>query len=305
MDRGTASGVRWEGIEIAVIGGDEREPEIARLAAAAGAAVRAFGFPWPDGGIEGVVPAESAHAAAKGARYVLFPIPLGVGDVLYAPHAAEPIRVDDELFGQMSPGAHIFLGRSTEALREVAERTGVALHEYDPDVELMLLRGPAIVEGAIAAAIENTEVTIHAATIGVVGFGTIGTLLVRTLVALGANVHVFARNPVQRAGAHAAGAIPHPLDELLAGAPALDMLFSTVPARVVDRSVLRRLRPGSLVLDIAPPPDHADLDAATELGHVAVWARGLGKRAPITVGRSQWMGLRRRIEAIESSEAPG
>jgi len=298
VDEGTA--VRWEDLEIAVIGGDEREREISRLAAATGATVRAFGFPWPDGGIEGVTGESSALAAAKGARYALFPIPLGVGDLLYAPHAPEPIRVDDELLEQMSPRAHIFLGRSTAALREVAERAGVELHEYDDDVELMLLRGPAIVEGAIAAAIENTEVTIHAATVGVVGFGTIGTLLVRTLIALGANVHVFARNPVQRAGAYAAGAMAHGLGELTTEAAGLDMLFSTVPAKIVDRSVLRHLRPGTLVLDIAPPPGHADLEAATQLGHVAVWARGLGKRAPITVGGSQWTGLRRRIEALES-----
>jgi len=77
------------------------------------------------------------------------------------------------------------------------------------------------------------------------------------------------------------------------------MVFSTVPARVVGREVLERLPRGSLVLDIAPPPHHADLDLAAELGHRAVWARGLGRRAPVTVGNSQWMGLRRRIEEIE------
>jgi dipicolinate synthase subunit A len=86
------------------------------------------------------------------------------------------------------------------------------------------------------------------------------------------------------------------------------MVFSTVPAQVVGRDLLERLPRGSLVLDIAPPPDHADLDLAAELGHRAVWARGLGRRAPVTVGRSQWMGLRRYIEEIErerpSSGAP-
>jgi dipicolinate synthase subunit A len=35
-----------------------------------------------------------------------------------------------------------------------------------------------------------------------------------------------------------------------------------------------------------------------------VWARGLGRRAPITVGQSQWMGLRRYIEEIERERAP-
>ena len=33
-----------------------------------------------------------------------------------------------------------------------------------------------------------------------------------------------------------------------------------------------------------------------------VWARGLGSRAPVTVGRSQWGGIRRRIDAIRAGK---
>jgi dipicolinate synthase subunit A len=248
---------------------------------------------------------DSAAAAAKGAEYLLFPIPLGVEEVLYAPYAREPIRVDDVLMEELAPGAHAFLGRATAAIRALAERAGVTLHEYDSDVELMLLRAPAIVEGAIAAAIENTVVTIHGAEVCVVGFGNIGSVLARTLLGLGARVHVAARNPVQRAGAFALGARPHTLDELPELAPRLAMIFSTVPARVVGRTVLERLPRGSLVLDIAPPPDHADLELAERLGLRAVWARGLGRRAPVTVGASQWMGLRRMIEGIEGARRWG
>jgi dipicolinate synthase subunit A len=294
-----AAPVPWARRRIAVIGGDERDPEIARLAAETGAAVHAFGLPWPQEGMPGVALERTASEAAAGADYVLFPIPLGVGLQLYAPHAAEPVIADAELFRAMAPWAHVFLGRTTPELRQVADAAGIALHEYDPDRELMLLRGPAIVEGAIQLAIEHTDVTINDADVVVVGYGTIGSLLARTLRALGARVRVAARNPIQRAAARADGATPITLEELPAVAPFVDMVFSTVPAPVVGRVVLERLRPGTLVLDIAPPPDHADLELAAELGHRAVWARGLGRRAPITVGRSQWMGLRRAIEDIE------
>jgi dipicolinate synthase subunit A len=59
------------------------------------------------------------------------------------------------------------------------------------------------------------------------------------------------------------------------------------------------------VLDIAPPPDHADLELAAALGLKAVWARGLGKRAPVTVGRSQWSGIHRFITEIETARREG
>ncbi|MFI0366563.1 dipicolinate synthase subunit DpsA [Actinomadura sp. 1N219] len=285
---------------IAVVGGDEREREIARLAAATGATVRAYGFPWPDGGIAGVVHTASAAEALDGADYALFPIPGIASDgVLFAPASPEPILPDAALLSRLAPGAKIILGQSDERLRKAAAENSVALVEYEDDTELMLLRGPAIVEGALQLAIAETDVTIHAADVGVVGHGNIGRLLARTLVLLGARVHLFARNPVQRADALSAGCVPHPLSELPERAAGLSMLFSTVPTRVVDRKVLAALPPASLVMDLAAPPGGIDLDAARDLGHRAVWARGLGRRAPVTVGASQWSGISRRIAEIE------
>ena len=46
------------------------------------------------------------------------------------------------------------------------------------------------------------------------------------------------------------------------------------------------------------PPGGIDFEAAQRLGLKAIWGRGLGSRAPITVGASQWSGIRARIEAI-------
>jgi dipicolinate synthase subunit A len=303
--RDTEGRVDWRNLRIAIVGGDERDPEIARLAAETGATVRAYGVPWPEQDIPGVERVDSAHKAAEGAHYIFFPIPLGLGREVYAPHATEPIIADEDLFSRAEPGAYVFCGRATPEVQAAARAAGVLVHEYDPDRELMLLRAPAIVEGVLQLAIENTDVTINDAEVVVVGFGNIGQLLARTLRGLGARVHVAARNPIQRAAAYADGLFSLSLDKLPELAPTLDMVFSTVPARVVDGRVLERLPKGSVVLDIAPPPDHADLELAAQLGHRAVWARGLGKRAPITVGRSQWTGLRRYIAEIEEARREG
>ena len=297
--------VDWPELRIAVLGGDERDPVIAGLAAETGAQVRAYGLAWPSAPIPEVQRAESSFLAVEGANYILFPIPIGVGLELYAPHSPEAIVADKELFAQATEAAYVFCGRATPEIRRAADSSGVLVHEYDPDRELMLLRGPAIVEGALQLAIEHTDVTINHAEVVVVGFGNIGQLLARSLRGLGAMVHVAARNPIQRAGAYADGLLPLTLEELPSLAPSLDMVFSTVPAPVVDREVLEALPSGSLVLDIAPPPHHANLDLAEELGHRAVWARGLGRRAPITVGESQWKGLGRYITEIEVARSEG
>lgn len=294
--------VPWSQRVIAVVGGDRREQEIARRAAATGAQVRAHGFPWPEPGIIGVKLCDTPGAALEGAHYGLLPIPgIAHDGAVYAPAASRPIIIGPQLLKRMAPGAHLILGAADRHLRAAADQSAVGIQEYEDDRELMLRRGPAIVEGAVEKIIQLTDITIHNARVGVVGQGTIGSLLTRTLVLLGARVLVAARHPVQRAAAETIGATAVPLDQLPEHAQRLDMLLSTVPVQVVGDEVLLALAAGCLVMDLAAPPGGVDLDRATELGHLTCWARGLGNRAPVTVGASQWEGIRRRIEQIEEA----
>jgi dipicolinate synthase subunit A len=295
--------IDWSKLTIGMLGGDRREQEIARLAALTGAAVRAHGFPWPEHGIPGVTHLDDPAPVLKGARFALFPIPgIAANGALFAPAAAKPIVPTRDILAGMADRAHIILGWADANLKNHAEALGIAIHEYEWDRALMLRRAPAIIEGLLRIAIENTDITIHDANVCVVGHGTIGAALVRTLVALGAHVHVAARNPEQRAAAHVAGATPHALAALPDLAPRLDMVFSTVPSRVVGHEVLERLPPSALVVDLAAPPGGIDLEAAKRRGLKAIWGRGLGSRAPVTVGASQWGGIRERIEAILREE---
>ena len=162
----------------------------------------------------------------------------------------------------------------------------------------MLLRGPAIVEGMLKTIIENTDITIHKANIVMIGYGTIGELSARALVALGGRVTVAARNPVQRAAANAAGADPCELADLPGKLGTTDILVSSVPTQIVTRAMLEKLPKHALLVDLAAPPGGIDRDGAQALGLRFVWARGLGSRAPVTVGRSQWSGIRPRLEKI-------
>src|SRR5262249_50875273 len=156
----------------------------------------------------------------RGARFALFPIPgIAANGALFAPAAPGPIIPDRALLAAMAPHAHIILGWADKNLKAHAQALSITLHEYEWDRSLMLQRTPAIVEGLLKIVIENSSITIHNAHACVVGQGTIGAVLTRYLVALGARTHVGARNPDQRAAAFVAGAIPHPLEELAALAP--------------------------------------------------------------------------------------
>lgn len=288
----------WRDLKIAIVGGDAREAEIARLAAATGAAVHAFGFPWPDAGIPGVVKATSAPEATTGAAIVLFPI-AGIKDgCLYAPSLRDPIRIDAMVLAGVAPNGHIICGSADATLRRETERRSLSIHEYEHDQESRLLRAPSVVEGVLATLIANTDRSLHGAEIAVLGQGVLGRLLAVALHKLDARVHAVARDPVQRAEAVVQGIDACDFDGLRPIAPDLDILVSAVPVKIVDADLLRQLRQGALVVDLASPPGSVDLDAAKHLPIKTIWARGLGARAPVTVGRAQWLAIRRRIEAI-------
>jgi dipicolinate synthase subunit A len=296
---GCAAAIDWSKIRIGMLGGDKREQEIARRAVATGADVSVYGFPWPEQGIPGVKHLSDPAAVLKNARFALFPIPgIAASGALFAPAATAPIIPDRNMLSGMAPHAHIILGWGDENLKTHAKALSITLHEYEWDRSLMLQRTPAIIEGLLKIVVENTAITIHNSTACVVGQGTIGAVLTRYLVALGAHTHVAARNPEQKAAAFVAGAVPHALDELPALAPELDLIFSTVPSRVVGEDVLARLRKSALIVDLAAPPGGVDFDSAKRHGLTAIWGRGLGSRAPVTVGGSQWGGIRERIEKI-------
>src|SRR5262249_29554542 len=269
--------IDWKSLRIAMLGGDRREQEIARRAAGTGADVRAYGFPWPDGGIAGVTYLRDPAAVLDNAKFALFPIPgIAASGALFAPSAAAPVIPDRALLSRMAPHAHIILGWADKNLKMHADALSIRLHEYEWDRSLMLQRTPAIIEGLLKIVIENTDITIHGANACVVGQGTISAVLTRYLVALGARTAVVARNPEQRAAAFVAGATPHRFEELPRIASQLDSLFSTVPTRVVGEDVLSQFKKSALIVDLAAPPGGVDFDCAKRLGLKAIWGRGLG-----------------------------
>ena len=78
----------------------------------------------------------------------------------------------------------------------------------------------------------------------------------------------------------------------------MDIVIGSVPRQLIGEKLLKTMRPGVLLVDVAAPPGTIDRDKAGEMGIKAVWARGMGARAPITVGKSQWTGIERRIKDI-------
>lgn len=225
--------------------------------------------------------------------------PAGLADLARAELAVLPlpaVREDGcaadgvtaaELFSRLRPGSVVTGGRIPPELFAMAEARGVLIIDYAARGDFAASNAVATAEGALGVAISHTEDTLQGAECLVVGNGRIGRLLAKKLALLGARVTVSARRAEDLACVAADGHRAVRTSELGRYAGEFDVIFNTVPARVLGEEVLRRTKPSVLTIDLASKPGGVDFSAAQALGRRTVWALGLpGKTAPLAAARS-------------------
>jgi dipicolinate synthase subunit A len=282
-------------VRIAVLGGDRREPEIARLAAADDFDVRVFGAP-ADTALPGALRVESAADAMRGADVIVLPVPHMTNDLVFAPHAAAPIKLDGDLLGLALSGAVLITGAANQMLRESAARRGIAVFEYGEDDGLKSMRGPLIAEAALEALDEAGRGPAPGSIAVVVGLGAIGAPLVRLLAGHGVQVLAVTRNPSAvpsgLAGAAAAVIAFTDLQNHVSGA---SHFIATTGGRAVGADVLAALRPDAVIADVASPPGSFDCAGDPSLSARVLWLRALGGRHPARLAAAQWQVIRARL----------
>lgn len=241
----------------AVIGTDARLAAAGRALARAGFAV---------GG-----PEQTALA-----DYILLPLPLD--------ESRTPLA---ELLRAAKPGALALGGKLSAQARQIAAEAGVELVDYFAREELILCNAIPTAEGCIGILMAERSRTLWGSSILLTGFGPVGQALGVRLGALGAQVTAAARRPAQRALAESFGLRSVAIGRLGRLAPAFDTVVNTVPAQVLSAEVLARLRPESLIVDLASRPGGTDFEAARRLGHRAIHALSLPAAcAPETAGEA-------------------
>ena len=191
------------------------------------------------------------------ADYILLPLPLDA--------ARTPLA---ELLRAARPGALALGGMLSEEAKAIAAEAGVELVDYFAREELAIRNAIPTAEGCIGVLLAQRKRTLWGSAVLLLGFGPVGQAVGTRLAALGAHVTVAAR-----------------LARLARLAPAFDTVVNTIPAQVLTAPVLARLRPGSLIVDLASRPGGTDFDAAARCGHKAIHALSLPAAcAPETAG---------------------
>lgn len=285
--RGGDRKVDLTGRKIAFFGGDRRELEVADTFHRMGAHIRCVGLPWPDD--VSWVGSITEEVAAWADIWVC---PVGgvdeFGNVVYSltSKTEPPPRLTEDVIRRARPGTVLFIGRAHPFLRRMAANWNLRLAEFRERDDFAVKNAVPSAEGAIQIALGEMDTTLHQSVALVLGYGRTGSVLARMVRGIGAETYVAARHGTDLARIWSHGYRPIDIRTLPSFAADIDVAFNTVPAVVLGTDVLERMRPGTVVVDIASAPGGTDFATARRLGLKATLAPGLpGITAPRTAGR--------------------
>jgi len=149
--------------------------------------------------------------------------------------------------------------------------------------EMAVLNAIPTAEGAIQIAMEELPITLNGSKVLVLGYGRLGKTLSKMLGGIGADVFVEARKYSDIAWIKAYGHKPVNINDLSSVISSMDLIYNTIPHKILDSEMLEQVGKECLVIDLASKPGGVDFERAKVLGIKVIWALSLpGKVAPVT-----------------------
>lgn len=278
---------------ISIIGGDKRIESLARLLNEENYKVYTYGLENAD--LQNtIVKCPTIDDVLEKSKKVIGPIPITFNDELIkTPLSNKKIAIND-LTNSMKDKTFI-LGKVNLELRKKLEKNNNNVIDILDIEEFTILNIIPTVEGAIQFAMQETTRTLHGANVLILGFGRIGKLLSKTLDGMGVNVTCEARKQTDLAWIKAYGYIPLHLNNLENEIEKFDIVFNTIPVKILNREILKKMKKNVIILELASAPGGIDKTVAEELNIKVVEALGLpGKVAPDTVAEY----IKKMIEKI-------
>lgn len=275
-----------EKLDFAIVGGDSRHVRLAELLAADGH--RVFVYALENASFsDGIIREKDMKTLSKSVDCVILPVPIkDKNGLLNAPLSTSEHDISS-LFSVFSTGQTVIGGKISNDMFEAAGRCGIRLFDCLEREDFTVMNSVPTAEGAISVAMQMRSSTLNGSNCLILGFGHIGKLLAAYLRGLGAKVTASARKPGDLAWISAYGYTPIKTCDIKEHLSKFDIIFNTIPAKILDREALLYIKPDALICDLASRPGGVDFDFANELELSTVHALSLpGKVAPSTAAES-------------------
>ncbi|NLM97508.1 MAG: dipicolinate synthase subunit DpsA [Halanaerobiaceae bacterium] len=270
---------------IAVIGGDKREEVLIRILLEKGFKVSVLSE--NNLGIDELFYTDDHALLLQNADVVIAPVS-GLDDNLFlkSRFINNNIQLNSSFFDLMKKDALFLIGVVTEKLKKLLEEKSISFVELASLDSFAIKNAVPTAEGAIKIAIEETGFTIHNSKVIIYGLGRIGIPLAWRLKVLGADTYAVTRSKEAAARGMDLGIkmiTYNLLDDYL---PAMDIIFNTVPCKIITEESLSLVKKSAVIIDLASYPGGVDFESAGRMGIKAIHAPGLpGKLAPVTAGK--------------------
>lgn len=275
---------------VTVLGGDMRAVAAAKRLLRRGYTVTLCGFSEADTYPRGARLSQSFKNAVSDADALLLPLPVTRDGVhLFAPLDSGFSLKPEDIGKELKAGAVIFGGNMPDKFKSDFTEKGFTVFDYLDDPSLALLNAHATAEGALMYAMEATDTTLFGRNIAIIGYGRIAERLCRLCLSFGACVTIFARRSEARtlARLHGAGAIPLTPEGTKTLSHGFDIIFNTVPARIIPKETVRALTDGTLYMELASAPFGIAAEDARLSSAKIIWAASIpGKYSPVTAGEA-------------------
>ena len=269
----------------AVIGGDLRIIELAKILANEGNIINVYGLEQAEElkNNKNIIFCDKlSKAINEDVEIVIGPIPLSSnGKQINTPFSDKEISIR-ELMHHLNAKV-LIAGSISPEVYDMANDEYIEIIDIMKREELAVLNTIATAEGAIEIAISNTNKIIHGSKILILGFGRIGKVLAKKLVGLSAKVTCAARKDEDFAWIKAYGYRETNISTLKENLSEYDMIINTVPSQILTKERLEYVKDDCLLIDLASNPGGIDKKAVKDKNLKLIWALALpGKVAPVT-----------------------
>jgi len=238
----------------------------------------------------------------EGSDVIIAPIPFSKDNKNVFLNDCSDIKIRN-LFSKMNENdVKILIGGVIgDETRKMAARFGVRVFDFFEHEAVAVLNAIPTAEGAIQAAMDASDKTIFGSKCIILGYGRCGKILANDLKGLGADVSVSYRNERDEAYIRAFGYRGINLYELKNYIGDFELIFNTIPALIIDKNIIKKIKQNCIIIDLAQAPGGVDFNFAREQNIKAFYCPGLpGRVAPISAAEV----LKEAVLKISISQIP-
>lgn len=242
-------------------------------------------------------PSFSLRQAMEDSDTVLCPIPFTRdGQTIYSSNRLEGLEIP-RFLGHLKKGHTLFGGNIPPSVSAHCEAASIPCFDFMKMEEVAWNNTVATAEGALAEAITLSPKNLHQSRCLVLGWGRCAQALASRISGLNADVTVAGRDKAKLATACCQNCSTLLLTDLAPALPHFDFIFNTIPAMVLDASLIRLLDSEAVVIDIASGHGGVDFEACNQLGIRAKLCPGLpGIYAPMASAKILCEAVMERLQ---------